>query len=154
MTTRKRIMREFTISEISAVDRPAQTHAVKTLMKRADKQEHDDMQIQKIDNDEVASFDTLDEAVRHLEKLHPSRSAAMSAAAERYPELVKRFNSEGVEIAKAAADALAPRSITKAEQDFELAVDEIVKRDKCPRSDAMSKARTEHPDAFRAYQGA
>ena len=35
-STRKNIMREFTISELSAVDRPAQAHARMTIMKRAD----------------------------------------------------------------------------------------------------------------------
>jgi cation transport regulator ChaB len=35
-SNRKRIMRALTINELSAVDRPAQAHAVKTLMKRDD----------------------------------------------------------------------------------------------------------------------
>ena len=38
-TPRKRIMRKFTISELSAVDRPAQVHARSVLMKRADDDE-------------------------------------------------------------------------------------------------------------------
>ena len=36
ISTRKRIMRDFVIKELSAVDRPAQGHARMTLMKRAD----------------------------------------------------------------------------------------------------------------------
>lgn len=38
-SNRKNIMREFTISELSAVDRPAQAHARVALMKRADDDE-------------------------------------------------------------------------------------------------------------------
>lgn len=36
LSKRRRVMKEFAIDELSSVDRPAQAHATKTLMKRAD----------------------------------------------------------------------------------------------------------------------
>lgn len=47
-----------------------------------------------------------------------------------------------------------PESVAKAKADFEGKVSEIEKRDSCPRTTAMQKARTEHPDLFEAYQAA
>lgn len=104
---------------------------------------------------EPLAFDTFEQAIEHLEKVHVgSCLAAMSEAAKRYPELVHKYNDQGAEIAKAAREAAKPRAITKAVQDFELAIDEIQRRDGAGRSDAMSKARAEFPTEFAAYQTA
>jgi len=150
MTAQKRrILKVLTIDSISAVDRPAQEFARAVIMKRADDVEETEMDLEKI-----ASFDTFEAAVAHLEKLHPTRSAAMSEAARRYPSLVKRYNDEGEALTKAAADAKVPREITKAEQNFELAVDEIQKRDGIPRHEAMKRARVEFEGEFEDYQNA
>ncbi len=83
---------------------------------------------------------------------HMQRGRCPEGGRKAYPDLVKRYNDDGERITKTAA--AKPRSISKAVQDFEIAVDEIVKRDGINRSAAMSKARTEHPDTFAAYQNA
>lgn len=44
----------------------------------------------------------------------------------------------------------APEGIAKARTDFDSKVAEIASRDKIGKADAMSKARTEHPDLFKA----
>ena len=60
MPEKRRIMRDFTIEEISAVDRPAQAGAKVTLMKRADKaQNHKErkMDFTKMSDDELSKMD-------------------------------------------------------------------------------------------------
>lgn len=47
-----------------------------------------------------------------------------------------------------------PATLLKAKGDFNAKVEEIVARDKCNRTTAMQKARTEHPDLFEAMQEA
>lgn len=43
--------------------------------------------------------------------------------------------------------------INKAARDFDAKVNEIKKRDSCTKTQALAKARTEHPDLFKIYQG-
>ena len=45
-------------------------------------------------------------------------------------------------------------TVAKAGRDFEAKVTEIAKRDNIGRSEAMTKARTEHPELFKAYNEA
>lgn len=47
----------------------------------------------------------------------------------------------------------APADMAKAKQDFMGKVDEIKARDKCSKSDAMSKAQREFPELHKAWQG-
>ena len=71
-STRKRIMRELRIAEISAVDYPSVRPARAVIMK----QESDIMRPHRIGDDSVASFDTLDEAVATIaaiETVQPAR---------------------------------------------------------------------------------
>jgi hypothetical protein len=142
-------MREFVINEISGVDVPAQAHARVALMKRADREERQ-MQLREVDGEQIAEFDSFDEAVAHLEKIVGRGTAAMSEAARRYPELLRRYRERRADAAK--ADSGPAPAIRKAEQDFALAVDEIAKRDGCPRSEAMTRARVERPELFARYQ--
>jgi hypothetical protein len=149
---RRRIMREFRIHELSAVDRPAQEGAVAVIVKRYP-QEHV-MQFHKIGGDRVASFGTLDEAVAHLAKAHGMpKLDAMEKAAAQYPDLVRRFNEDGERIGKAAAAAAAPRPASRALLAFQDRVDQIAKRDGCPRYVAMERARERYADEFSAAYG-
>ena len=148
---RRRVMRSFRISELSAVDSPAQKGATAVLMKR-NEQEHD---MQKVVRDEPLAFDTLEAAMAHLAEAHGmDPCTAMERAGQMHPGLVKSYNAEGEEVAKALAEANAPRPISKAVADFEKCVRTIMTRDKTTRLGALVKARTEFPDEFNAYQEA
>lgn len=150
---RKRLIR-FVIKELSAVDRPANAHARAVIMKRYDLEQEQDMQFHKIGGDRVASFGTLDEAVAHLAKAHGMpKLDAMEKAAAQYPDLVRQYNEAGARIGKAAADAAAPRPVPQALLAFQDRVDQIAKRDGCPRYVAMERARERYADEFSAAFG-
>jgi hypothetical protein len=156
MTTqrKRRIMREFTIKELSAVDQPAQGHARAVLMKRdISQEEHRDMQFEKITREEPIAFDSLEAAMQHLKSVHGmSPLAAMSKAARDHPALVRRYNAEGERIAKQLARRVPtiPADVVR----FDAAVDAIMARDGVDKLVAMGRARAEHPDLFAAYQAA
>ena len=112
---KRRILKEFRIDEISICDSPAQTHAKATLMKRADdRQQEDEMQL-----DKIASFEKFEDAVAALARAgNIPRHVAMQKARRRTRSLSQKYQSEGSDVAKAAADALAPRTLNKAAQDL------------------------------------
>jgi hypothetical protein len=139
-SNRKNIMREFTISELSAVDRPAQEHARMTIMKCADHQQEHQMQI--------VSFPTLEAAMDHLKRQGMSGADAMSKAARDNPALLARYQSGGVE--KSETIMTVPPPVRA----FERVIQSIKERDGCDSATAMRRARAENPDAFRAYQAA
>jgi hypothetical protein len=90
----------------------------------------------------------LAKGLRHIEKL---------AADDPARKALEGVLSAAEKMAAGAFDSLGhghPRSADakKAEADFMAKVDEIQKRDDIKRSDAMSKARDEHPALFEAYQ--
>jgi hypothetical protein len=152
MATKRRILREFRIAEISAVDRPAQEGALMAIMKRADdEQEDDEMELRKI-----ASFDSFEAAVAAIAKREGcQRHVAFSKAANAFPALLDAYRREGSErVAKAADDLARRRAKPAAATHFDRIVDGIMDRDKVSRSAAMSKARQENPDAYRAMQAA
>lgn len=154
MTTRERgRLKSIVLDEVSLVDAPANPHARVTLLK-LDRDKETRMQVHKIASDRVMSFDSFDEAVAHLTKSAGGRTAAMRQARARYPDLVSKHNDDGDEMIAKAAEAAAPRPVAKAVAAFETVVDEICKRDGCPRSEAMRRARVQRPDAFEAYQEA
>lgn len=88
-------------------------------------------------------------ALRHVEKLDadaPARKALEAIIQSAQKMAVAGFESLGTsggltETQKAAKDQ------------FEDKVGEIQKRDNCSRTNAMSKARKEHPELFATYQG-
>ena len=139
-TKKKRIMREFEISEISAVDRPAQAHARMSVMKR----------------EEPVGFDSFEAAVDHLAKFHEcSRTDAMSMAARAHPALIEKYNAEGREqIVKAAHAAQKARTKPEAVTAFHKCVEDVARRDNCSRTEALRRARTEHPEEFSSYEEA
>ena len=103
---------------------------------------------------EPMSFATFEDACAHLAKMHGmSRSSAMSAAAREHPDLLAKYNAEGEQIAKRAADAARPQPVKKAVLAFEDRVDEIAKSRGVPRHTAMRAARQRFPDEFAAAYG-
>lgn len=178
---KKRIMRNFKIAELSAVDRPAQEHATMALMKREDPmntaQDVYDKALSGVPERhrpsyeearkatakagatkagrQPASFATFEEAVQHLKKLHGlSGTRAMEQAAREHPSLLAKYNEAGEEAVAKAADNARPRGRPKEVQDFDLIVEGIRARDKVSRRVAMERARRENPEAFRAMQEA
>jgi hypothetical protein len=140
-TQRRRILKQFTIDSISAVDRPCQEHAKAVIMKRDDSEEHS--------MEKIESFESFEKAVVAVAAASsiPTHEA-MRKCALAYPDLLQKYQTEGTALAKAAG----PRSVTKAEQDFELAVEAIQKRDGIPRHEAMKRARVEFEGEFEDYQ--
>ena len=110
-------LRAIKLYELSLVDAPANPHARVTLFKRDVRTEKEETMLQK---NEPLGFDTLDDAVEHLQNtLKCGRTQAMSRAAERFPTLVAKFNDEGREIARRAAEDLAKsRTRPGAVEDF------------------------------------
>lgn len=152
MANRKRIMKDFAISEISAVDRPAQAGAVAVFMKRHEKES--EMQLRKANCDEPVSFPTLEAAMDHLLKTHGmSRSSAMSTAAREHPDLLAKYQREGEDQIAKAAEAPKPQLLSKAMMEFEDRVEQIAKGRGLPRHQAMKKARERYPDEFAAAYG-
>ena len=84
---------------------------------------------------------------------------------EGMPEAIRKSFEKVLEqsekLAKAGFDTIGSSdpgknlnpSVAKAKTDFDAKVSEIAKRDSCSKQDAMSKARKEFPDLFKAYQG-
>ncbi|MFD0987816.1 hypothetical protein [Methyloligella solikamskensis] len=151
---RKRIMREFTIDELSAVDRPAQQHATMAIMKR---DEGDEPAAPIADGkDDVAHFDSFEQAVEQLAAiLSGGRTEAMKKVARERPDLLQKYNQDGRDaFQKAQAEASRPAEVSKAKEDFDLLVDGIMDERKVSRTQAMTIARAKHPAAYRRYQEA
>jgi len=139
--SKRRRMLDFVIDEISAVDRPSQSHARMSVMKR---------------DDSPAAFDSFGEAVAAIAKAEGvSRIEAMSRIARTHPDLVKKHQAEYDDrIEKAAADAAQPRLMVKAIQTWNDRVGEVARRDGVGRTEAMSRARAEFPAVFKSYEEA
>ncbi len=148
---KRRIMREFSIEELSAVDRPAQKHARMTIMKRADPEENDDMRFEKI-IDQPSAFDSFDEAVEHLKTIHGcSGTEALRKAADAHPRLLEAYQKAG---AVASRPNFEKAARPQAVQRFNLIVDGIAERDGVSRLEALRQAARTHPTEFQAYQRA
>ena len=110
---------------------------------------------QKITRDEPRSFDSFevgDGAPLRAARPEPTGRHAEGVGAR--PDLLAKYRQEGEEIAKAHAEAAAPRPVSKAVADFDDIVSEIAKRDGCPRHVAMERARVRYPALFKAYRQA
>ena len=138
---KRRVLREFRIDEISAVDRPAQQHAKMSIIKRDDN----------IDayrsHQSPVKFNEMIDAIAKSDKSR-SRLEVMRDLARRYPAL--RDADRLVPSHRPSYEKIEKRSVT----DFRALVDQIAKRDGIEKSAAMSKARREHPAEFAAYQQA
>ncbi len=153
---KRRIMREFTIKELSAVDRPAQGHALMTMMKREDEKDND-IRVENIARDEPRVFHTFEQAVAHLREFREcSGTEALRAAREQYPRLLAKYNAEGADaVAEASARKVALNTAklsSQAKQEWDLLVEGIMARRGVKRTVAMQIARRENPGKFRVYQ--
>ncbi len=137
------IMRDFTIKELSCVDRPAQKEARAVLMKRLGGEQEEE---------QMMKFDTLDEAIAAIRKAEGcDRSDAMAKAARLHPQLLEAYRQEGdAAVAKARRSPPTPPPADH----FEAKIRAIQHRDGVDRATAMSRARKEHPREFDAYQAA
>ena len=137
---RRKIMREFKLSELSAVDRPAQIHARMTLMKR------DAVRIEK--EHTMPTFRTLDEAAAHYQRSGMSETLAKRTAASAHPELRYTTEREAIaqseigEIRKAAASGAARR------QQIDDRVTSTCLAKNCDRQTALRLLRDSHPELF------
>ena len=134
--TRKRIMRNFKITEISSVDRPAMEPALATLMKRRD------------DKAAPASFE---EAVAMLKADGLSTTRAMSRARDEHPALFAKYQAAGIDAVKKAA---APPQTPDAVAAFNKAVAQVRREQRCSATEAMSIVRRDEPELFKRYQAA
>jgi len=115
----KRIMRDFTLREISCVDRPAQKGAMATLMKRGTTMDHHDV-------------DDILEAARGIQK----RDGVSGLEALKKARREIEFDPDEATDAELGKNA------------FEVACTEIMKRDDCSRLEAMKRAREEQPALY------
>lgn len=105
--------------------------------------------------DEPVSFDTLEDAIEHLQMLHGiKKSDAMSAAAAAHPDLVEKYNSASGGLIKKAMEQMRYPTVDPAVREFNALVDEIRARDMCTGAAAMRQARAEDPKLFARYQAA
>lgn len=105
--------------------------------------------------DRPKGYDTLDEAIEAIKEAEGcSGTDAMTRAARRHPDLLRKYNEEGSEqLAKAvrAANENRKRS-SQAKQEWDLMVEGIMARRGVKRTTAMQIASRENPEKFRAYQ--
>ena len=136
------------ISILSANVRPA-VRAAKIVVTKSTKESF---------MNEPISFPTLEAAMDHLRKARGMGGAdAMSVAAREHPSLLEKYQREGEQIAKAAADQLArDRPLPDAVVAWNRAVDEEVLSfgGKITRSDAMVRIARERPALYAAMQAA
>lgn len=109
---------------------------------------------------------TADEKYAHVPGSVDERAQMLKAIDAMDESLRKSFTAvleQSEKLAKAGFDKIgksAPgsegnvdSSLKKAAQDFDTKVAEIRKRDNSTRTEAIAKARKEHPELFKAYQG-
>lgn len=166
---KRRIMRRFSLTEISAVDNPAQKGATVSIFKRSAEgipiHEHEDTPMNNIDRD----FDH-DEDLARYEK--DSRDNAATDFRSLVAALQKEEGLSGTDAMRKArrVDPLGfakmqgePQPVSfgfedeayrkLAAMEFEDLTIEIMARDDCPRTEAMAKCRVERPDVFAEFSG-
>jgi hypothetical protein len=143
-------LKNIEIDELSLVDKGANPGARVCLFKRDDEEEPN-MEFAKI-TERPRSFDSFESACAYLQQHGATRLQALAQAAHEQPDLLQKFNAEGIAIAKAAQDVAAPRPIAKAIADFNKRVTEVMARDKISKLEALGRAAREFPDTFRAFQ--
>lgn len=164
----KRKLKNLRIDEISFVDRPAVEAALARLMKSNNSTliyktraeviaPHIPTRLEPVLVTPVAliekeiavpkSFDEAADALRREQKL--SRTGAMIAAREQFPELYKVYQGE-------ISDSPETSPITKSEavQIFDKKIDEVQHRERCSRIDALRKAAREFPTELESYRSA
>jgi hypothetical protein len=136
----RRIIKEFSLDDISIVKEPAQEGARAVISKSME------TDMEKVDEQGFANI------VKAIELTYGCSPDAAHTSAETMlsdPEVAKKMLPR---IAKhlGSANTLAKREAS--EDNFETIVKQIAKRDEVGRATAMVTARKEHPEAFAAYQ--
>lgn len=154
MSGTKRIMEEFRLNEISAVDRPAQVHATAAIIKRRS----DDEMIQRVRGKSThermeEDFEEVAAEIRRTEKVPHHR--AFSLARKRRPDLYAAYQEAGQRKVTKAHEAEASR-FEKSDDvlAFEKLVAEYARDFGCTGTEAMTACRTLHKAAFAKYQSA
>jgi hypothetical protein len=148
----KRIMRDFTLREISCVDRPAQKGAMAMIMKRdqtMDHYDHDDDWLDKAERDE-ATDDFLD-AAREIQKR--DGCTGLEALQKARHEDGGAFGAMQQDSSHTDFDVDELSDATLGKAAFEVACTEIQKRDDCSRLEAMKRAREEQPALYHFLTG-
>ncbi len=134
-----RIMNQFRIDELSAVDDPAQEHARVAIMKR--------------DGAVPATPEGFAKAVAAImARDRCLRSDAMVRAAHEHPEAVAALRKAAP---AEAEEAEGPDEDERAgaRRIFAAKVRELAARDQLGQASAMIRARAQHPDEFAAAYG-
>jgi hypothetical protein len=99
----------------------------------------------------IGSVEERGKMLGAIEKMADDLKKSFMKVFEQAEKLAKAgFDRVGV---GAGEDPSKNASIQKAARDFDGKVNEIKKRDNCTRTEAFSKARKEHPELFKSYQG-
>jgi hypothetical protein len=145
---RHRVLDEFEIDRIAAVDRPCQEGAVATITKRADP-----TVILKRAAPRVDELEYLESEIDRL----GGRIATAMAKKGGFDQDLEDMEDEAQNGDDSDTDpdmgSEAPRRSSRRHR-FDAMVDHIAERDGVSRNTAMAAARKEYPDLFSSYQGA
>jgi hypothetical protein len=162
----KRILTEFTIDKVSAVDRPAQEHALVRILKR---------KRPLVDDDDALNADWADQGederddmdeeqpVKNAKLEHPfmrraRRMAAahgvplyhgMSLARQQDPQSYRHYVREGVGMSRPKIKKVAPDDVALA---FQGAVDAFIETTGCSRTEAMTEVRKRAPKLWNRFR--
>ena len=178
MTQKKRIMRRFRINEISAVDAPAQEHALMTMTKAKNAGDNDaiDLALGKISKLywdvmsaaikqgqilKSANYQIPDDAIESIKskiiegwaKLHPGDpDGELPAELKVLLDSIGAVWSEAFPTKAPDEDSAEKRKDTNmSKRTYTEAIDDIRKRDNCSHQEAARKARKENADEFAAW---
>jgi hypothetical protein len=123
------------------------------MKRHSDEQQENEMQkIMTRNDDRPRAFGSLEDACAYLKANGLSASDAMSAAARQYPDLHKQYNAEGERNISKALERMRYPTEPPVVAEFNALVDEIARRDMCPRTTAMMRARAEDPELFAEFR--
>ena len=138
---RRRVLKEFRISEISVCDVPAQEGAVMLLMKRAEPQGFEK---------EETMFE---ERVTEITKREDCpRVEAMRKARIEHPDEFEDYQADYAISSPPVEKAATLPGAAKAKREFDRTVSELVSSAGISRTAAMRRIRRERPDLYEALQ--
>ncbi len=173
---KRRILEEIKIDEISGVDKPAQQHALVTIMKRAPEGIEDTPNKQK---EPPMQFDQTVETIRKRDNC--SRTEALRKARFEAPDSFAAYRDSAsngselsyAELVQAELDSGAPYAVAgqrvlqkfgvrpnapliqkaqDATAGFMAKVSTVMADTSCSRTAAMREVRKRHPDLYNAFQ--
>lgn len=137
---KRRVMHDFEISELSAVNSPAQIHAKAMIAKSI-------LPVTKQKSDAI-SFGSFEDACEHLRKAGLGRTEAMTAARHAHPELFAKSQArEHVQTDEEEAIAKARAGRARQNQ-IDALVHATALGKKISRTDALRQIRKSNPELF------